>query len=162
MRHSRSMFRSSVVALALASTACSGGSDTQRAGGGDGDPSAASTDVLSLIRQNNDLARDSYNLFCSHCLCGRLVDVSAASEQCQADVIDEFPTIKDAVIAGFQCSIAKAKEKRTCLEAATSCPESEACSSRSDGGSNDCERFAPTDTQAVADLSAALQQRCNK
>jgi hypothetical protein len=118
--------------------------------------------VLTLIRRQNDLALENYNLFCSHCACGKFLDISAASEQCQADVLDEFPTIKDAAIASLQCSNAKAEEKRRCLQAATSCPESQACSSPTDGGSSDCDRLAPTDTKAAADYGAAVQQRCNK
>jgi hypothetical protein len=148
------------VALALASTACSGATETGNSGARDAGSSAASADVLALIRQNNDLARINYDLSCSQCACGRFLDVSEAAEQCMVEVLNDFPAIRDALVAGLQCSIAKAQEKRTCLEAATSCPESQACSPPRDGGTTDCERIAGEGTLQAADFTAAVQQRC--
>jgi hypothetical protein len=140
-------------------SACSGSSDIQDGGGGGGQ-GAGTTDVLALIRENNGLARANYDLRCSQCPCGAFLDVSEAAMQCQVEVLDDFPSIKDVLIASLRCSIARAKEKQACLGATASCSEAEGCSLQSDGGSNDCERNAGARSQAASDYTAAVQARC--
>lgn len=151
------MSRLGLAVLALVS-ACSGGSDIKD--GGSGGQDAGVTDILALIRENNGLTRANYDLRCSHCPCGAFLDVSEAAMQCQVEVLDDFPAIRDVLIASLQCSIARAKQKQSCLGAATSCPEAEACSPPRDGGSNDCENIPGAQSQAASDYTASVQQRC--
>lgn len=146
----------------LAIAACAGTDDTTNQTGNDASSGGGITpaEILSLIRQNNDRARSNYELYCAHCPCGAFLDVSAEAEQCQVDVLSDFPDLHEAFVAALRCEIDNADRTAACLEAAGACMEAEACSSGSDAGSGDCEQIIAPQAEAAQQYVSAVQERC--
>ena len=151
-----------LIPCVLATAACSGSDDAPNQTGNDAGSGGGSTpaEILSMIRQNNDRARANYDLYCAHCPCGAFLDVSAEAEQCQVDVLADFPEVRDVLVAALRCEIAYQDTRAACLEAARDCTEAEACSSASDAGSGDCGQTAAAQSEAAQEYVSAVQERC--
>ena len=153
----------SLIPCILATAACSGSDDATNRTGNDASSAGGSTpaEVLSLIRQNNDRARSNHELYCAHCACGAFLDVSDEAEQCQVDVLGDFPNLIDAFVAALRCEIDDKDMRGACLAAAGDCTEAEACSSASDAGSGDCGQTATAaQAEAAQEYISAVQERC--
>ena len=151
-----------LITYTLATAACAGSDDAPNQSGDDASSGGGITpaQMLSLIRQNNDRARSNYELYCAHCPCGAFLDVSAEAEQCQVDVLGDFPDLHDVFVAALRCEIDNADRRGACLEAAGDCTEAEGCSSVSDAGSGDCEQLIGTQAGAAQEYMSAVQERC--
>jgi hypothetical protein len=129
--------------------------------GGDGANGGNSeADVLGLIQRNNDATRDNHSLYCDRCACGQFLDVSDAAEHCQAEVMGDFPELRDVFVQALQCLLGKSNRRRACLEAASDCAAAEACSDRESGA--DCEAIGAPHAADIAAFAREVEERCGR
>lgn len=149
------------LAFGLALWGCSSSDATsQPVGDGGAAAEATNADILRMIQENNDRALSNNGLYCALCACGKFIDVSAAAEQCQVDVLGDFPSVREIVTASLECDSRKGERRASCLQSAQSCAAAGSCNAPPDGGTDDCDRFAAMRPEDVQAYTKALQDRC--